>query len=414
MALARDIYGWEVGAAYGASVSGTAGGATWVLDGSTARSGCYYGRASINPRGLFSLSRAIIGPFSNTTITTKAILRCAFQIATPVDTNDVGVMSIGGEPQIGGSSWALLQINSSNQWRVTLRAGHASAYSASPLVTGAWYLVEMELTCSQVWTGAFLNNSESVTCTLNSETLIPAPVISTGNFAQGMSGAILGFSSFAVWYSFGSAPTTGVYYFDDLTMLIGCDPDLSSVIFPVPNRVRLMGVSGQGAVAQWTGNASDLTSVPVNVLSPGQSSSVLGDVTLLAHPPAETAGVLSLGATGVEVVKVYGYLTIPIGSPIENLRIGPSAYPVNVSVAGSGSAAAWQWQIPGNPLTDAQLNALEFGWENATGAAIRTPAIHAEILCDLATWAEPGCGLYFPPGPVNPCTGARGAPNRGA
>lgn len=413
MAPLRNIYGWEVGAQYGASAFGTAGAADWISG--SARSGCYYGRCNKTGDGFFYLSQGAVGPFVNTTIQSVSILRCAFQIQTPINAGVAGVMSIGSAPQAGTGAYTILQVNPSNNWRIVMRASHNSAFSGTVLTPGTWYVAEITFTLDQVWDGTSLTNTESVTCTCNGETLVAPPVISFGNFGTGFDRVYLGFLPFPAWYSFGATTTAGVFAYDDAMFIMGAGADVGAVIFPIPTRIRLMGVSGQGSQAQWTGNAADLTSVPVNVASPGQSSAVLGQVTLLAHPPAETAGVLSLGSVGTEVVKVYGYLTIPAGSPIENLRIGAAAYPVDVSVAVQAfSPVALQWQAPGNPLSSAQLNALEFGWENATGAAIRTPAIHAEILCELESWAEPGCGLYFPPGPVNPCTGARGAPNRGA
>ncbi len=401
MALVRNIYGWEVGADYGATIIGNLTlSDRYLLSSALAATGCYCGQCEKTTNDIFLVGTTPVGPYVNQTITSKALLRCRFQIVTAPDAGDCGVMSIGTQPQAGNGSYALLQVNTSQKWRIGMRAGSVSAYSTFALALATWYIAEIELTLTQTWDGFSTTNIEQVTCTVNGQTLAAGPIVSVGNFGSGFTHAVVGFLGFPAWYSFGPQPTVGVFRFDDLTSILASAADLPSAVFPVPTRVRLMGVTGQGSVAEWAGSAADLTEIPVVPADPGQSSTTLGQTTLLAHAPVATIGTPSLGAISTEVVKVYGYLSTT-GSPLQTMRIDATDYPVDVSASLAGGSAtpfAIAWRFPGEPYTADELDALEFGWQNATGATLACPAIHAEILCELEDWVEPGCGLALPPG----------------
>lgn len=404
----QDLYGWEVGGAYGIASAGGTDLQMYLSDG-TAHTGCYYGLCLLRTTGGYRFTRQFSPSLtitSNTTGSWVGRAALALYIATYPDANGTAIIDFGNGASGTPVDLALrLNTDGTWEWYDNFRTGVAVT-GGTALALNTWH--QVTLLFQWVRTGG-VNDVITATATINAQTLT-----SSGTFASLLGNTVhfdrIGLGTLTA-FSVGTI-TAGEVHFDDLILALQGDSTTTgaAISLPAATRIRLIPISGQGASAAWTGSFTDLQEIPLDQAGPGQTSTGAGQVTTFAH---NTAANFGLG--GVVAVKVYGHCKATVAGPTtQQIRMNGVDYPVSITDVYQGGVStpmAIDWAPSG-------FDAMEYGMVNSTGASLTLGAIHAEVLytptsanwfgCNAPTGLAPTPGCVADLGPGTDSGGGAG------
>lgn len=309
--------------------------------------------------------------------TALTLTRVFFRIRIAPSLNDTFIFSSGGisfPTTYGG-----LLLNTDRTFACFTWATPAGgANSTTVLALDTWYRADLSWTLTQsgvntigtascsLYTedGAFLETVTNTTTTVATAGMPVAVLIGNGGVQA---------STFQIDY-------------DDWWWGTASAGDVATLAFPTATRVAYVGASGQGSLAQWTGDYRTQIDHPYNV---GAADNQTAPATPNTSTTFLHATAASQGISGIEGVIVRANLRSTASSGNESLLLGGVAYTVPVTTL---LTALGQNGVNFAAIAEATFDGWEFGARNDRGTQLLMANCYLEVLhagsAGLAPYAE--------------------------
>lgn len=386
MAATVFFTGFEGGESVGRFASPPPMGA--VIGDGTARSGEFYCKHVSPSTGFNAEQRIALDPAFGTSGSFRLVYRVFLRILRYPDGLNCYVGGLGGENIFLSGNFC---INSLGQYAVVIvtpsNISSFSSYSSTSLQLGVWNRMDFVYDFNRASVFGPFNINHRATVTLNPYDQFGNALESVSRIYAAERGTItVIIPTYCVLGNASGIPNAYEFDFDDLYIEARDGSDFTGVFnLPTQTRINRAGITGQGSLAEWTGDYRRVTHIPRprTVAGDGsqeQSSNLVNTTTTFLHDTAEN---LQLG--NIVAITMCACMKSNVGGT-EAFFWNGFEFPVTIPTSYGQETTVVSVSTGWNHAT---FNAMEFGLRNKTGSLLNACKCYLEVLHDGAGLGPP-------------------------